>query len=1375
MTDHTRPPHRDGVHNGAGPPRDGDAPDALDTLLRDWHEQNRVRAAASRDALLNRLSPEFTRRAAAHQTERARALVILSLIRRFAMNRYTHVAASLMVLVAIATLLFTPLGQTSVAAASDDVVLVPEGGQLNAFDEDGQLIGPCALKHTDVKVNVSGHFSRVNVTQRYHNPYDYKIEAVYTFPLSHTGAVDRMTMTVGDRVVQGEVEEREQARQIYEAARAQGYVASLLEQERPNIFTQSVANIEPGAEVIIEISYVEVLESRDGEYRFDFPMVVAPRYTPGTPTGVQIDALPEDVMRREGVVLLGPADFSCQRGDCGGLDANFVRRFFVPLDRNAQIINLEQRQREDPMVVFQSTYQDGSAEPGVIFADGVGHVGGRWFFCPPRVLPKPGEPFSPPTDQVPDADRVTPMPVKPDQRAGHDISVTLSIDTGGPGITSIASNSHEIVRDDVETARADGHPQRATVTLASGDNIPNRDFRLNWTLTSEKIEEAILTHTGNYGDFEGGFFTLILQPPDRVADEDARQRELIFVLDNSGSMRGFPIETAKKVISQAIDTMRPSDRFNIVSFNNTVDQLWPQSQPNTAESRARAQRYIEERTGGGGTEMRSAVLRALNADRNVGGGQPESQASKPLSPMDLANLPADGRPAVVLVPLADIEVRDGHRHVIRVSNDVALALTLNADLPMFLQPEGVELLMHGRWVTQAGQRVFIVDQAQAFDDQDAAEPMRIVLFVTDGLISNDDAVIQAVRDNAHETRMFTIGMGQAPNRNVLDEMARAGRGASDYALPHDDADGIVQRFAERIATPVLTDIELSFSHGLNVTDVLPTPEHMPDLFDVQPLVIHGRYTDAGRGSLTIRGWTGAGRYERTLDLELPELQPQHDTIATLWAREKVSELMREGQVEPVIALGKDFQIMTRYTSFVAVEKRRVTVGGEPVLVRVPIEFPKDMSWEGVFGGDAFAPRPELVEEVREQGIEATLQEVRRLQGEMDYDGALRRVNALLEVTPENEIALTLRDALQATRVAMMMRELGPTADADVFNYPSDWPEVSARRQRAETEQDARRRAQTASPPPARPDAAPAAPLVMPEPAAPGADSAGRVLYSRSMPARQSEPAATAPGAPAPSAGGAGGGGGFGGGGGAGSRGAQAGAEIFSFSADLPFLGDRVAHLGDIPILGTPFAGESLGASVYSLRHIDQEAVGDRLRLVIESAEQAEGVRMGLSPAHVVDLPDTDALHLLVLSPLRDTIAPFAEQLADESLDDEARAAVIDDLVAALQKRIPEVQRDLRLRRVLDDALYAMIAPSDEDNDDVRTPAADSSLIVTLLLTDTEPATLDAVSEIGFAVDEVVDGASFVVGRIDVGDLEALALHAATRRIEFVGLQDAPGR
>ncbi|MEZ6035713.1 MAG: VIT domain-containing protein [Planctomycetaceae bacterium] len=141
------------------------------------------------------------------------------------------------------------------------------------------------LKHTAVVGKIDGYIATVDVTQQFHNPYNSKIEAVYVFPLPDNAAVREFVMTVGERKIRGIIREREEAQKIYKDARAQGHVASLLTQERPNIFTQKVANIEPGKQIDINIRYFNTLQYDDGAYEFVFPMVVGPRYNPPATTG----------------------------------------------------------------------------------------------------------------------------------------------------------------------------------------------------------------------------------------------------------------------------------------------------------------------------------------------------------------------------------------------------------------------------------------------------------------------------------------------------------------------------------------------------------------------------------------------------------------------------------------------------------------------------------------------------------------------------------------------------------------------------------------------------------------------------------------------------------------------------------------------------------------------------------------------------------------------------------------------------------------------------------------------------------------------------------------------------------------------------------
>src|SRR2546429_8766215 len=185
--------------------------------------------------------------------------------------------------------------KSSGAAVSAQAGVTP--GALQVIDPNGKPKAVCPLKHTDVKAQISGFLSRVTINQEFENPFKEKIEAVYIFPLPQNAAVDDMTMLVGDRTVRGKIMRREQAEAVYEAAKNNGQTASLVNQERPNIFTQSIAKILAGEQIKITISYVETLKYEDGSYEFVFPMVVGPRYIPGGATGAQGDGFAPDTDR----------------------------------------------------------------------------------------------------------------------------------------------------------------------------------------------------------------------------------------------------------------------------------------------------------------------------------------------------------------------------------------------------------------------------------------------------------------------------------------------------------------------------------------------------------------------------------------------------------------------------------------------------------------------------------------------------------------------------------------------------------------------------------------------------------------------------------------------------------------------------------------------------------------------------------------------------------------------------------------------------------------------------------------------------------------------------------------------------------------------
>jgi len=607
------------------------------------------------------------------------------------------------------TIVFTV--STSVRAQDQ----APTQGSLQAFDKDGKPAGECPLKHTDVKAQVSGFLSRVTVTQEFENNFPNKIEAVYKFPLPDAAAVDDMTMVIGERIIKGKILRREEAQATYNAAKQEGRIASLLNQEQANIFTQQVANILPGQGIRITISYVETLQYEDGAYEWSFPMVVAPRYVPAT-------------------------------------------------------------------------------------------------------------------DQQTDASPTSPTNAPVETRGGHDISLEIDLDAGVP-IVAVNSQSHE-------TEVQQLNEKRAVVRLKDRATIPNKDFLLTYRVAGDNINDAVLTHRSE----RGGFFTLILQPPQRVAVENVMPKELVFVLDTSGSMSGFPIDKAKETMDLALSTLNPHDTFNLITFAGDTAVLFSEPVPATPQNLQKAKKFLASQEGNGGTEMMKAIKAAL-------------------------------------------------------------------------------------------------------DPSDSQQHVRIACFLTDGQVGNEAEIIAEVQKHPN-ARVFAMGFGPAPNRSLLDKMSQYGRGEVNYISEVGNTSAVARVFNDRVRSPLLTDISIEWS-DLPVTEIYP--KRIPDLFSARPLVVSGRYTKGGKGSIWLKGKMAGQDFVREIPVELPEKETDHDVLASLWARRRIDDLVNDEIAnaenkpaqdqarEEITQLGLEFKLMTQYTSFVAIDDVVFTGPEEPVRVEVPAQ------------------------------------------------------------------------------------------------------------------------------------------------------------------------------------------------------------------------------------------------------------------------------------------------------------------------------------------------------------------------------------------------------------------------------------------------------
>jgi Ca-activated chloride channel homolog len=362
------------------------------------------------------------------------------------------------------------------------------GGLFATVDGQRQVF---PLNHTEVMAKVSGNVSRVEVTQTFQNPFKDSIEATYVFPLPDEAAVDDMEIKVGDRIIRGIIKKREEAKKIYEQAKQEGKTAGLLEQERDNVFTQSLANIKPGEKIDVTIRYTETLKFQGGNYEFAFPMVVGPRYIPG-------------------------------------------------------MVN-----------------------------DSQGN-----------------------TNQVKDASKITP-PTVPPERSGQDIGVTVEIEAGVP-VSNVRSPSHQI------HTLQDGRTVR--VQLGKQNTIPNKDLIVRYQVAGNETQSTVLTQA----DERGGHFATYLIPAVQYQSNEIVPKDVVFLMDTSGSQAGAAIKQSKELMRRFINGLNPNDTFTIIDFATTTQQLSSEPLQNTPQNRQKALDYINRVDANGGSELMNGIHKVLS-------------------------------------------------------------------------------------------------------------------------------------------------------------------------------------------------------------------------------------------------------------------------------------------------------------------------------------------------------------------------------------------------------------------------------------------------------------------------------------------------------------------------------------------------------------------------------------------------------------------------------------------------------------------------------------------------------------------------------------------------------------------------------------------
>ncbi len=576
---------------------------------------------------------------------------------------------------------------------------VRQGSLLFKTDERSSYLSAPVL-HSEVSINVTAMVARITLRQRFINGGNVWVEGVYVFPLPETAAVDHMRLQIGDRRIEDEIRGREEAKRIYHTAKMAGNKASLLEQERANLFTTSVANIGPGEEVTVEIEFQQQVDYEQGQFSLRFPMTMTPRYIPD------------------------------------GLHSSLAGRVKAVRDASRIV---------SPM-----------------------HVG---------------------NEEI------------------NTVTLRADINMGIP-LESVESLYHPIDKNYLDG----GH-----VIVSSKARVrSDRDFVLSWT-----PQAATMPRVAHFVESRGDhdYHLVMIVPPEFKEDAllSSLAKEVVYIIDTSGSMEGESMVQAKQALLMAVARLNPEDRFNIIAFNSVTSSLYETVRPASSENVRQAINYVRDLSAGGGTEMYPALHVAL----------------KPQN--------ADAR------------------------------------------------------ISQ-------------------------VIFITDGSVGNEAELFSLINANLGQRRLFTVGIGSAPNSYFMKKAAQFGRGTYTYIGSSHEVESRMNTLFEKLARPVMTNLNVKWSRreGLEMW-----PSQLPDIYMGEPVTFIARSAQP-QSQIDITGERGAVHWQARFSLS--EAQ-EGKGLGVLWARKKIERLMdglfegvNEADVKrSVIDIALSHHIVSKYTSLVAVD------------------------------------------------------------------------------------------------------------------------------------------------------------------------------------------------------------------------------------------------------------------------------------------------------------------------------------------------------------------------------------------------------------------------------------------------------------------------
>lgn len=370
----------------------------------------------------------------------------------------------------------------------------------------------------------------------------------------------------------------------------------------------------------------------------------------------------------------------------------------------------------------------------------------------------------------------------------------------------------------------------------------NKDFILQYKLSDDVIQSGALL----YEHQDENFFLTMIEPPRNIPESEILPREYVFVLDVSGSMRGFPMDVSKELMTNLISKLKPSDKFNVMLFAASSQVLSSISMNANKKNLETAKSFIDNARGGGGTELLPALEKAIA-------------------------------------------------------------------LPQSLKNNS-----------------------------------RSIVVVTDGYVSVEKETFEVISKNLGNSNLFSFGIGSSVNRYIIEGMAHMGRGEAFICTDKSEAKKAAKKLRKYMDRPSLTNINLRFD-GIEAYDIIP--KSIPDLMAERPIYVFGKYKGKADGKVVITGELANRRFVKSIPMTSYEVDDKNSAIRYLWAREKIrwnhdfNKIHQDKErIKEITELGLKYNLLTDYTSFVAVDHEKVVNGhGKIKSVKQPLPLPENVS------------------------------------------------------------------------------------------------------------------------------------------------------------------------------------------------------------------------------------------------------------------------------------------------------------------------------------------------------------------------------------------------------------------------------------------------